>query len=88
MAPITWDARRPEVALSAQTFAWLIEISNDFGIIDTALKAELHWLRDQRNTVHLRKLASIGRQAYLGRSMRAFETVVQASVQCRKWCLQ
>jgi hypothetical protein len=85
--PIAWDARRPESALEAQSFAWLIEIAFDFGIIDKALKVDLHWLRDQRNTVHLRKLASIGRQAFLGRSMRAFNTVVETSAKCRTWCL-
>ena len=73
---------------ASPTFAWLIEIGFDFGIVDRDLKTELHWLRDQRNSVHLRKLASIGRQAFLGRSMRAFDAVVKTGKRCREWCLK
>ena len=86
--PIVWDVKHPEKDLASQTFAWLIAISFDFGIIHNDLKKELHWLREQRNSVHLRKLVAVGRQAFLSRSLRAFEAVVSTSKSCRAWCLR
>ena len=84
--PITWNSLNPEPELAKQSFAWLIEIAADFGIVTPKLKTDLHWLRAQRNEVHLRHLVTIGRQAYLTRSERAFSVTLETASQTKHWC--
>jgi hypothetical protein len=83
--PISWDPTAPERALRKQTLWWLIRIAREFAIISTPLAGELDWLREQRNTVHLRERASLGKTAFLNQSKRAFTLTTRLLVQTKTW---
>jgi hypothetical protein len=82
---IRWNTASPETALRRQTFWWMIQIAREFGIINTALEAELDWLRKQRNTVHLQERSAVGKTAFLNQSRRAFDAVTRTIRQTKTW---
>ena len=82
---IKWNLTNPEAALQKQSFWWLIRIAGDFKIIQPALQKELGRLRVQRNSVHVRHRATVGKTAYLNQSKRAFDTVVKVIQQTKRW---
>ncbi len=82
---IAWNAAQPEHTLAKQSLWWLVRISREFGVINTALENELQWLREQRNTVHLRARASLGPTAFLNQSKRAFEITTETMRQTKVW---
>lgn len=83
--PLTWDLSAPEATIEKQSFFWLIRVSHEFGIVDQPTEVELQWVRNQRNTVHLRQRASIGNKAYLNQSARAFKAVHEVIRQTKVW---
>lgn len=83
--PITWNRAHPERTLGRQTMWWLVRIARDFRVIDAGLATELQWLREQRNTVHLRARAALGPTAFLNQSKRAFEATTAAIIQTKLW---
>jgi hypothetical protein len=83
--PITWHAPQLERTLARQTLWWLVRISHEFRIINLGLERELQWLREQRNTVHLRARAAIGPTAFLNQSRRAFEITTESIRQTKLW---
>jgi hypothetical protein len=82
---IKWDTSSPESTLERQNLWWLIRIATDFGVVDRALGSDLQWLRQQRNTVHLRKRAALGRTAFLQQSKKAFGIVSRTISQTKSW---
>lgn len=83
--PINWNVTSPDRQLSKQSMWWLIKVSQDSHIITAQLETELQWLREQRNTVHLRARASLGPTAFLNQSKRAFEATVNTVAQSKAW---
>jgi hypothetical protein len=83
--PITWNLASPERTLQRQSFWWLIRTAKDFGIINHKLQADLDWLRNQRNTVHLQQRSALGKTAFLNQSKRAFDTMVNTIQQTKSW---
>jgi hypothetical protein len=83
--PITWNAGNPEPMLHRLSFWWLIRIARDFGVITAALGDDLHWLRRQRNTVHLQERSALGRAAFLNQSRKAFDIATRTIRQTKTW---
>lgn len=83
--PIRWNPKSPETAIGRQSFWWLIRISHDFGVISKSLFDQLDWLREKRNTVHLRQRSSIGHTAYLNHSRKAFGLVIATILETKNW---
>lgn len=52
---------------------------------DAGLESELQWLRDQRNTIHLRQRSSLGKTAFLNQSKRAFVPAMARVRQTKGW---
>lgn len=82
---ITWNVAAPEAQLEKQSFAWLITIAEDFGIITPHIAKSLHSLRGERNKVHIRKMAAMGPRAYLRESQRAFALVYGTIEATKLW---
>lgn len=83
--PINWNPAQPDRALAKQSMWWLVRIGRQFRIVNAALEVDLQWLREQRNTVHLRARASLGPTAFLNQSKRAFETTTETIRQTKVW---
>jgi len=83
--PISWNTAQPERAKAIQNFWWQIRISREFKIIDSRVEPDLQWLREQRNTVHLRARASIGKTAFINQSKKAFMVVTTTIRQTKSW---
>jgi hypothetical protein len=83
--PITWAVPQVDRTLARQTLWWLVRIAHEFRIINAGLERELQWLREQRNTVHLRARAAIGPTAFLNQSKRAFEITTESIRQTKLW---
>ena len=83
--PINWNVGHPEPMLRSQacSFWWMIRISREFGIINTALETDLHVLRKQRNAVHLQ--SAVGKMAFLNQSKGAYDTVTRTIRQTKAW---
>jgi hypothetical protein len=82
---ITWQPAQVEKILARQSLWWLVRIAGYFGIISVALGDDLNWLRNQRNTVHLRQRVALGRTAFLNQSKRAFEITVEVVQATKIW---
>ena len=82
---INWTATNLHATLARQSFWWLIRVAQEFGIVRGSLTQELNWLRDHRNSVHLRERSAIGKAAFLNQSKRAFETVGETIRQTKIW---
>lgn len=82
---INWNLANPDPALIKRPMWWLIRVARDFRIVTATLQAELDWLREQRNTVHLRARAALGPTAFLNQSKRAFETTTASMLQTKRW---
>jgi len=82
---INWNPLQPDRMLAKQSLWWLVRISREFRIVTPTLEAELQWLREQRNTVHLRARASLGPTAFLNQSKRAFEATTETIRQTKVW---
>jgi len=85
LRPITWNVSNPEPMLRRLSLWWFIRIAHEFGIIGPALEADLHWLREQRNTVHLQERSALGQTAFLNQSRKAYGIVTQTIRQTKKW---
>jgi hypothetical protein len=85
LKPIAWNITTPDRQLSKQSMWWLAKVALDSQIISSGLESELQWLREQRNTVHLRARASLGPTAFLNQSKRAFEATVRAIDETKAW---
>lgn len=83
--PITWNLANPESTLRRLSFWWFIRIARDFGIIGQALADDLHWLRKQRNTVHLQERSALGQTAFLNQSRKAFTIATQTIQRTKAW---
>ena len=68
--------------LGKQSFHWQIEVAAEEKIVDTTLAAQLHVLRKDRNTVHLRARTY---QAFLSKSRDAYQTFLDTVDQTRSW---
>ena len=82
---LTWSVHSPEPQIGKQSFWWLIRVSRDFGIIDASAATDLQWVREQRNSVHLRRRATIGNTAYLNQSKRAYLTTHEVIRTTKLW---
>ncbi len=83
--PIKWQTAQPEKVLTTQSLWWLIRIAGDFGIVSAALARDLDWLRQQRNTVHLRQRAALGPTAFLNQSKKAFQITIDTMLATKRW---
>lgn len=83
--PISWNVANPEPTLRRLSFWWFIRIARDFGILGEALADDLHWLRNQRNTVHLQERSAVGQTAFLNQSRRAFTIATQTIRRTKAW---
>ncbi len=83
--PIQWSTAHPERAKAIQNFWWLVRISREFRIISPRTERDLQWLREQRNTVHLRARASIGKTAFINQSKKAFLVVNATIRETKTW---
>ena len=83
--PLIWDPANPERVMAKRSMWWLIEIARSFNVVNTTLQTDLQWLREQRNTVHLRARAALGPTAFLNQSKRAFQTTTQTIAQTKNW---
>ena len=83
--PLEWKPKTMDRTLGRQSFWWLIRIAHEFKIVDEGLTANLHWLREQRNTVHLRQRVEVGHSAFLSQSMKAFGVVGATIGQTKAW---
>ena len=83
--PIAWNPANPEPMLRRQSFWWFIRIAREFGIIREAQAGDLHWLRKQRNAVHLQERSALGRTAFLNQSRKAFTIATQTIRQTKAW---
>jgi hypothetical protein len=83
--PLTWNTKTPEPTLNKQSLWWLVRIAHGFGIVGASTEHDLQWLRDQRNSVHLRQRASIGNTAYLNQSKRAYMTTREVIRATKLW---
>ena len=83
--PITWNMRNPQPARHRLSLWWFIRIAREFGIVSTALEADLDWLREQRNTVHLHRLSAVGEAAFLSQSQKAYGVVTRTIRQTKRW---
>lgn len=79
--PINWTTG-VEYNLGRQTYYWHIAVAADETIIDQPLAAKLHALRKERNTVHL---MSRTYKAFLGTSMKSYQTLMDTVNQTRIW---
>lgn len=80
-----WNPANPDPTLAKRSMWWLVRIAREFRIITVSLETELQWLRQQRNTVHIRARAALGPTAYLNQSKRAFEATVSTLTQTKAW---
>lgn len=83
--PITWRPGQTATILRKQSFWWLVEVSREFGVIRPKHADDLHWLREERNAVHIRQRVAVGSQAYINQSKRAYELVSEAVRQSKLW---
>ncbi|MFN7941594.1 MAG: hypothetical protein U0X73_08325 [Thermoanaerobaculia bacterium] len=83
--PINWNVKDPEAQIGRQSFWWLIRVAWEFAVVPKKLREDLDWLREQRNTVHLRQRSALGQTAYLNHSKRAFELVIQTIAETKAW---
>ncbi|MGW8127703.1 MAG: hypothetical protein ACWGG5_05030 [Stenotrophomonas sp.] len=83
--PISWNMASPERQVAKRSMWWLVAIGHEFGIINSTLKKDVDWLREQRNTVHLRARAALGPTAFLNQSMRAFEATTSLVSATKRW---
>jgi hypothetical protein len=67
------------------SFWWFIRIAREFGVISATLETDLHWLREQRNTVHLQEQSALGQTAFLNQSRKAYGIVTQTIRQTKAW---
>jgi hypothetical protein len=82
--PLQWSGD-PDRVLSKRSFWWFIRVAEQFGVVDSTLEAELQWLREQRNTVHLRQRAALGQAAFLNQSKKAFTVMTRTILQTQHW---
>lgn len=82
---LTWDQANTERVMAKRSMWWLVQIARSFNIVTVSLETELQWLREQRNTVHLRARAALGPTAFLNQSKRAFQATTQTIEQTKNW---
>lgn len=86
LKPLRWTHGVADNRLLArQSLWWLIRVSKEFRIVDANLAVDLDWLRVERNSVHIRQRATVGAQAFLNQSKKAFEVVSQTIGQTKAW---
>ncbi len=83
--PINWSVKSIEWQIEKQSFWWIIRVARETGIISDSLRKDLDWLREQRNSVHLRQRSALGQTAFLNQSKRAFELVWETIAQTKSW---
>lgn len=76
------DGQNPSARSSRTTFDQLIEDAAEIGIVDQKLRHRLHRMRDERNTVHLRKRTY---KAFLGTSRYLFLITQETIKQTKAW---
>lgn len=84
--PIDWKKGNPTTILGKQSLWWLVTVASEIGIVNSTLHDDLHWLRKERNAVHIRQRVTLGAQAYLNQSRRAYELVYETIRQTKVWC--
>ena len=82
---INWNVKNIELQIGRQSFWWLIRVAWEFGVVPGKLRKDLDWLREQRNSVHLRGRSALGQKAFLNQSKRAFSVVVETLDVTKKW---
>lgn len=82
LRPITWPVGRERSVLGKRSLWWLIEIAADETIVKASLQTRLHWLRNQRNTVHI---GSRTHHAFLNTSKKAFDIMGDLFRETRSW---
>lgn len=83
--PLVWNVANPDPMIAKRTMWWLAKIAAQFQIITPALETELQWLREQRNTVHIRARVALGATAFLNQSKRAFEATLDTVTRTKTW---
>ena len=85
--PFTWPqgVGPVERIIEKRSFGWLIGVARDEGIVTPSEKSDLDWLREERNKVHVRRLVSAGRNAYLSTSKKAFDVMLRCGDATRRW---
>ena len=78
--PINWANSSAQI--EKRNLYWLIEVARDEKIVTPTLKNDLHWLRKERNSVHLR---ARNYKSFLGKSHKAFGIMRKVFTQTQKW---
>ena len=79
-----WNVKDKLKKLNSKSFDWHIKVAMEEGVVDSDLAKKLDWLRNLRNTVHLRK-RSTAHRAFLTTSKKAFEIVIETIDQTKRW---
>lgn len=82
--PINWAASDVARLMKKRSYWWLIRTAHDFAVLGAPLANNLDWLRQKRNDVHLRSLATT-RRMYLDQSKRAFQCVIMTAEATAQW---
>lgn len=83
--PVSWTSAAPEVLLRKASFWWLIRVACEFEIVSRQLADHLQKLREQRNDVHIRKMAKLGQVAFLSQSKTAYRLVLDTVSSTKRW---
>lgn len=81
-AIINWQVANKLNKLTRQSFYWHIEVAEEEGIIDATLSRQLHAMREERNTVHMRARTY---KAFLSTSKSLFKTTLILIKQTKDW---
>ncbi len=79
---INWQVQDRLGQLSKQSFFWHIEVAREERIINQELQGNLHTMRKERNTVHMRARTY---RAFVGTSKSLFDTVLDTIQQTKAW---
>lgn len=85
--PVDWVVPRYRVPnkyelVSRLTFAWMIKVAHEEGIISSPLERQLGWLRNKRNEIHL---ISRTRYAFTPTSKNAYNAVLNTIRETNAW---
>lgn len=85
---VVWSTGRSAVLKTLRErfdFRSLIEIAKHEGILSDALAKRLHWLRKQRNRVHIAEMAALAEKQYISTSRTAYGIVLECAKSVRSW---
>ncbi len=80
--PIAWNRGNIDLELPKRSFHWLIEVAAEEQMISAKLAKNLHGLRKERNTIHVRTRTY---KAYIGTSKHLFTVLHDTIEETKAW---